>query len=225
MADTQGASAEEARMFEEQVGRIKRAVSSEPLHRELYVGMLEFCKERRSLGEVEEMTLAAPQAAQMTQSPCRLAKNLSELGALLWVGLDEDGLEVTPQRTEGLSAEEAEDLVATWALLTTEAGVQASEELSPSTRLDELVAETPGREGAFAEVLAFCEEPRSIRELSEHLDASGILDVLLAQGGQPLRASYFVDMLERAGGLVWDGAWHTTPGGRGLLERIAGSVA
>lgn len=198
----------DADMSVESLERMERALKAEPRGRELYVRMLEYCKERRGLDEVERYVQCCPQFGLAAQSPYRLALNLVELGGLEMVELDEDGLEVTPDRKEGLSADEADDLVASYAFETTADGAQAAEDLSPSARFASLLEEHPDRAQVFADVLDFCEEPRSYADIAGYIAQNAAAQGLRARNGQHFQASYFIDMLERAGMLEWDGAWN-----------------
>ena len=194
-----------------------------PLHREIYVRLLEFCKECRALTEAEDAVRSWPQARQIAQSPYRLIRNLVDEGGLDWIELDNAGVRLTAERTVGLSSEEAEDLVASYAVETTAVGADAAEAWSPQRRLDDLVANAPERSEAFAEVLALCGTPQRLASIEALLERTGFLDTLRAVNGQPLKPSYFVDALERAGGLEWDGAWRTTDAGRRLMGLLAAS--
>ncbi len=200
-------------------------IEHEPRARELYVRTLELCKERRDLPEVEHAIQGWPQFALAARSPYALVRDLVELGGLDWVELDDEGLEVTPERKEGLTPDEADDLVAGYAVQTTADGADAAEQMAPASRLERLCAAQPERSWAFAEVLGFCEEPRSYAEVAEHLRACGATDSLRATNGQALQPSYFLDMLERAGALVWDGAWKAQEAGLARLAKLPGAAA
>lgn len=208
----------EGAMKDDGVAQLVHLMRTEPRHREVYVRLLELCKERKALAEVEQAVQALPQYGLAAQSPYRLVRTLVEAGGLDWIELDDDGVEVTQERKQGLTADEADDLVASFAVQTTAAGADAAEKMSPAARFEELVADQPTRSQAFEEVLAFCEEPRCFADVEGHLEACGVLGNLRAENGQPLQASYFVDMLERAGVLVWDGAWRTSADGLKALE-------
>ena len=189
--------------------RLVACIAGDPLYREIYVGVLEFCKERRDLSEVEVAIQLWPQYSQAAQSPYRLVRNLVELGGLDWIELDDEGVEVNAQRKVGLTSDEADDLVASFAVQTTADGADAAEEMSPARRFHKLEDEHADRVPVFNEILEFCMQPRSFSEVASHLGERGLLDVARAENGQALHPSYFVDALERAGALVWDGAWKT----------------
>lgn len=191
------------------VERLVSCINGEPLYREIYVGVLEFCKERRNLSEVEVAIQSWPQFSQAAQSPYRLVRNLVELGGLDWIELDDEGVEVSAQRKVGLTPDEVDDLVASFAVQTTADGADAAEEMSPARRFGKLEDEHADRVPVFNEILEFCMQPRSFSEVALHLGERGLLDVARAENGQALHPSYFVDALERTGALVWDGAWKT----------------
>lgn len=207
--------------YDRTVAGLRHLLGGAPLHREIYLRLLNFCKERRLLGEAEAVVERAPGFSTLAQSPYRLIRDLVDEGGLDWIDLDANGVAVSPERTVGLSADQIDDLVADFALETTAAGADAAEAMSPERRLDALFQKAPERGRAFAEVLAFCEEPRAFKDVRDFLEQVGVLGSLRAANGRPLQASFFVDMLERAGGLEWDGAWHVTEAGRALLDRLA----
>lgn len=202
------------------LGRLDKLLGGAPLHREIYVRLLGFCKERRLLADAEDAVRSWPQSTQIAQSPYRLIRDLVEEGGLDWIALDSDGAELAPDRIKGLSVDEVEDLTAAYAVETTAAGADAAEEWSPAWRLGRLMESSPERIEAFAEVLALCKLPQSLTSVEELLERLGFLDTLRAVNGQPLKVSYFVDVLERAGGLEWDGAWRITEAGSTLLQSL-----
>lgn len=85
--------------------------------------------------------------------------------------------------------------------------------LSPSRRLESLYARSPEQGPAFDFILDYCAEPKTRGKLDEELRARGML------AGREVGTSYFVDRLERAGGLVWQDGWVTTREGRDFLAQ------
>ena len=204
-----------------QVSALVRLMRGAPLHREVYVRILEYCKERRELSEVEDAVMAMPESKLLAQSPYSLIRCLVDEGGLEWLDLDESGAPIDPALREKLTEDEYDDMVASYAVETTASGADASELMSPASRLGDLLESAPDRSSAFLDVLSFCETPRKRVDIETFLEGCGILDTLRASNGQPLKASYFVDMLERSGSLVWDGAWQTTPSALEVVARAS----
>ena len=210
----------EAVSFDERVEAILHLVNAAPLHREIYVKLLGFCTQRRTLGEAEDEVGGYPEFPQAALSNYRLVRNLVDAGALDWFELDADGEPLAEVREAGLSPDEADDLVADFAVETSEAGAAAAERMRPERRLEELLDREPQRSGALLDVLTFCQEPHSLGQIADFLEQGGFLDNLRAATGQPLQPSFFVDMLERAGVIEWQGSWRITAGGRFALEQL-----
>lgn len=211
---------DEAVSFDRRVEAILRLVNAAPLHREIYVKLLGFCAQRRTLGEAEDEVGGYPEFPQAALSNYRLVRNLVNAGALDWIELDADGEPLAEERKAGLSPDEADDLVADFAVETNEAGAAAAERMRPERRLEELLDREPQRSGALLDVLTFCQEPHSLGQIADFLEQGGFLDNLRAATGQPLQPSFFVDMLERAGVIEWQGSWRITAGGRFALEQL-----
>ena len=99
-----------------------------------------------------------------------------------------------------------------WSL--TEVGERVLDALAPARRLDVLYAKDVERDPVFDFVLDFCREPRSRAEVERALKEQGYL------GSKKVSASFFLDRLERGGGLEWDKGWVTTREGREYLETV-----
>ncbi len=204
----------------ERIEAILHLMNAAPLHREIYVKLLGFCAQRRTLGEAEDEVGGYPEFPQAALSNYRLIRNLVDAGALDWIELDGDGEPLAEERKAGLSPDEVDDLVADFAVQTTEAGAAAAERMRPERRLEELLDREPQRSDALLDVLTFCQDPHSLGQIADFLEQGGFLDNLRAITGQPLQPSFFVDMLERAGVIEWQGSWRITTGGRLALEQL-----
>lgn len=206
--------------FDERCDRVERHVLKQPEHREIRIATLGFCAQRRALPEIEVFIEDLPEYGYDTQNPYRLIRSLEAAGGLVGVELDEEGQVVTPERKEGLSEDEVDDLVFEIDFETTDAGRAVYERLKPSARLDDLLATQTARKDTYCEVLEFCLTPRSRQEIEALLAGREIL-TLDAPSDQPLQPSVFVDKLERAGVLVWRGKWATSDAGKAYLDEHA----
>ena len=116
-------------------------------------------------------------------------------------------------------------MVAGFAVLTTAVGEQVREDFAPERRLRSLFEEHPHRTEAYLDVMDFCRKPRAYQEVRDLLQGRDVLSLTRNADGQPLQPSFFVDMLERSGGLVWNGGWKVTKQGEALLSRMAKASA
>ncbi len=203
--------------FEEAVAKLQGTVTASPQHREIYLSLLEFCVERRSLEEAETFVEGLPEFSSAAQPPYRLVRTMVDASGLAWIELSESGGVVLPGDKAGLTEDEVDDLVASFAVETTPVGEQVRDELSPERRMKKLLDEVPGRLGTYRNVMEFCREPRTYQEVHDLL---GSAPSVAGVDGQPLQPSFFLDMLERAGGLKWNNGWKATKGGVELLSHM-----
>lgn len=199
---------------------LKAAIVRVPRHRELFVRMLGFCRKRRVLGDVEREIASYPEFSAAAQTPYHLIMTMVNRGGLRWIELDASGIEISEERKEGLSEDEIDDLIDAFAVQTTDIGRQAEEELSPNKRLSQLFSAVPARLTGFLDVIDFCDVPRTFREVDALLRGTEALQAGVLTSQQPLQSSYYLDMLERAGGLVWKDGWKATREGARLAKAM-----
>ncbi len=190
-----------------------------PLQREIYLQIIEFCETRRSLAETETMVEGCLGFSLTAQTPFRLIANIVDNGGIDWFEIDEQGNEITEERKEGLTPDEADDLVAGFALETTDAGREAYRRMAPEQRMRDLFNQVPQRLSAYLDIIDFCNEPKSFKAV-EAMVRNMDPRILTSSGTQNLQPSYFVDMLERSGGLVWDKGWRATKKGSELANQM-----
>lgn len=220
--DAAAAPEDEPMTFEEQVAQLREMTQSSPRFRELEYRVLGLCMEQRMLSELEELIGKMPEFKTCGQNQYRIIVYLEEAGGLERLEIDEAGNTVTPEMIVGLTEDEIDDLVCDYAFLTTEAGRAVYEEMKPEKRIDDLLKIIPARASTYREVLEFCKQPRAFKEIDALLSGRDVLKSgsLNPMTNIPLQPSVFVDNLERSGGIVWDGAWKLTEGGRRFLEAL-----
>lgn len=203
---------------------IKKAISTRPLRKEVYRRTLEACRTRREYSAVEAEIQAMPQYEHCEQSPYRFITVLIEAGGLAQLSLDAEGNPLPPEAFEGLTEDEADDLVDVYALETTEAGKAVADELSPKLELKKLLARFADRAGVYQDLLGFIKSNhcnyKQIEELFKGRDFSA-LATIGRESNVALKPSVFVDNLEKAGGIVWkDGGWTITAEGEAFLQTL-----
>ena len=195
-----------------------------PLQREIYLQVIEFCETRRALAEAEAMVASCPGFSLTAQTPFRLIANVVDNGGIHWYEVDAAGSVITEERKAGLTDDEADDLVEGFALETSDAGRKACELMAPERRLRDLCDQAPQRLGTYLDIIDLCSEPQSFKAIETLVRNSGA-ELVSASSGRPLQPSYFVDMLERCGGLVWDKGWKATGKGSALAKQIRPAMA
>lgn len=211
------------RPFEERLADLERAVTRHPLHREILYRTLAFCEQRRELTAIEGEIASYPEFRRATQDQYHLVEMLEHTGGLTRTPLDAEGADVTPERLEGLSEDEADDLVATYAFQTTDVGCALVEQHTPRARLIELMGLVPERADTYAELMSYIEEkPRTYADICSLLKGRPAL-IRLADDGEPqeMQPSVFLDKLEQAGGVEWNDGWVLTDEGRQFLDELS----
>jgi len=126
-----------------------------------------------------------------------------------------------------LSEDEIDDLVCDYAFLTTQAGREIVKEMQPEKNLNNLLELFPQRAQTYCEVLEYCQDPRSWKDIDKLLEGRDVLKSgsLNHFTDNPLKPSVFIDRLESSGGLVWEKGkgWQITTGGRRFLEAVKGT--
>jgi len=203
--------------FEDRVAAIVALITKQPLHREILFRALGFCRERRDLPDIEREIASYPEFKYCAQDQYHLIGFLENAGGLERLELDAGGEVVTDDRTAGLSEDEIDDLVVSFAFVTTEAGTAAHEELDPGRRIRELLDDAPARTRASLRVLEFCHGSRTYQEIEDLLEDpdAGLYEMAEEDA---VHASFVVSGLEAAGALVWDGGWLLSDHGRAVLE-------
>jgi hypothetical protein len=221
-AEGAGAQAEatEEESFEARAARVMAAVNKQPLHREILYKTLGFCRERRALTAVEDEIATYPEFKYAGQNQYRLISILAEAGGLDRLELDDEGEIVTEEMKAGLSEDEIDDLVASYAFETTDAGEAVFEELNPRRRILDLLETEPERVETFGQVLEFCQSSRTYEEIEELLKDSGLQWSGVESDETAVHPSYFVSTLERVGALVWSDGWLLSDEGRAILQSI-----
>lgn len=222
-ADVADSEEESEPTLEEQIERVRDTVNHNPRFREIHYHTLKFCLEERVLHDIEDMIAEQPEFASCDQNPYRLITYLENAGGLARIELDEDGNHVTPEMKEGLDEDEIDDLVVEYAFVDTEAGRAVYEEMRPRQRLGKLIGAFPKRIRGYMDVLDFCTEPRSWKEIDTLLQGNPVLKSgsMNPMTNNPLQPSVFIDQLERSGGIVWkNGSWNITEEGRRFLETM-----
>ena len=220
-ASTPEADASAEATFEEAVAALTETVNRAPLHREIFLKLLAFCTTQRTLAEAEEAARACPEFSSVAQSPYRLIRTLVHAGGLYWLELDETGRPLTPQAKAGLTPDEIEDATFAYAVVTTPVGEQVADgDLAPEKRLQRLFDLVPQRLTTYLDLMDFCREQRTFKEIEALLRTRPAAAFASTTSSQPLQPSFFVDALERSGGLAWNDGWKITERGMKVLQQL-----
>lgn len=203
--------------FDEKVADLMRFVQFEPLIREIDYKVLAYCFERRGLSDIEEYIAGLPEFKSATRDQYSLVTELTRHHGLTFFELDEAGNQVTDEDKAGLTENEVDDLVAGFAYRTTDVGREAVERLDPRRRLAELLEAVPSRRDAYTALLEFVRDKRSFAEIDSFMRSCDVAELSCAAGDGGVQPSVFVDKLERAGAIFYDGGWQATKAALGFL--------
>ncbi len=168
--------------------RVSALLASEPAHRWMLLKALEFCTEPRGFPEVREAVQSLLNEKVVVYSPDVLLQWLEESGGLELVQINEENK---------------------W--LTTPAGTEAIEAFGRGLPLRILLSSQPEYRQVYLKILEFCSLPRKRQEIEEELAGEATIQ------RSRLHPAYFVDQLEKHGGLEWsEKRWRTTPDGKGV---------
>lgn len=110
----------------------------------------------------------------------------------------------------------ADEAVACERVLLTDKGRALLERYAPSSTLSALFESRPQYSDVFQAMLWACDNEGgcSRDDLEAQINALPQLGRDPETGRTTVYPQYFIDALETAGGIEWDGAWHVTPAGR-----------
>lgn len=127
-----------------------------------------------------------------------------------------------PGTLEDIQRDESvpEDARVQESLALTDSGRDLLERYAPDATLRALASERPGYADVFQAVLWACDSDGGCTrsELEAQIEQFPQLQPD-GKGQTRVYPQYFLDALESAGGIVWDGAWRTTDAGRAMLAR------
>lgn len=161
---------------------IEERINAEPFYKSILYKMLSYCQESRTFESIKREVLSYPEMKTPLQSVQILLTWLLQCHAIEERHNNENGVMYT---------------------LSPEGAMVLKKELQ-ADKLEALFCEDAVYKPVYIDVLTFCKKAKSRMEIESHLAQHPLLE------NPKLYASYFIDMLEKAGGLVWDNCWKTT---------------
>lgn len=208
---------------EEKLAKLNACVTRHPLNREVFYKTLRYCAEERSLRDVEEQIATFPEFSRCTMNQYYIVKSLVEAYGLELVERTERGEIITPAMKEGKTEDEIDDMVQSLNYRTTSVGNRLVAERAPGVRLESLLEWEPVRRDAYLRLLDYIDqEPRTYPQVESLLKGNPVLQTIIDGRLETVQPSVLLDKLERAGVLVWNGAWQTTEEGRRYRESNRG---
>ena len=209
--------------LEEKTSKCLEAVGSQNSLREILYKLLAFCMQERSFAQAEAFLQECDEYvySHIIQSPAALIQIMVGNCGLEKTALDDAGQVISAELLAELDQDEADDLVCSWSLKTTEAGALVVEMLDPAKRFKAQLARNRGRIETFTAILDFCaQSARTFPEIKAFYDEHDEFDKSTAVDAQALAPDFYVDKLEKAGMLVWRGRWELTSAGEDALAQL-----
>ncbi|MDR1713793.1 MAG: hypothetical protein LBR39_06555, partial [Coriobacteriales bacterium] len=177
--------------YSQKVERSCALLLQNPSVRPILYRILKLCSSQRVfLHDLEEQIQQQPEYAGVVHPPYTLIQWLVDVEALDCFELDEQGADISPGQLAGLTADEADDLVADWAYLITSIGQDTLEAFDPSSRLTQTMNSVPERYDTYLEVLEFLTEKRSLREIDGLLRGREVLMTGRGADDTPIKPSF-----------------------------------
>ena len=209
--------------FDERVDAALASLKRRTTFRDILYGLLDFCMEERPYEEIEPYVESFVEFHRNRQSPRRYVQVLLRTGALEEIELDEQGEPITDEARnraveEGLDPDDLDTLVFDWRVVTTDVGRAAYERFTPSSRIADLIGADPEREAAFVDIMAFCRKSRFMGQIVDEFAGKAYLGID-EENRLPRQPSAYVEKLDRAGAVFWDGkCWTLTEEGETFLQ-------
>lgn len=175
---------------DEATKKILTRLSNEQACSAVLYKILAYCDIARTSSDVEQKIPSFPEMKGALQSPKMMLAWLVEAGGINRI------------TTKGMEP--------MW--LTTAAGQNVVRNESYSNRLGRLLAQQAKYRDIYLAVLEACMSPKSRIELELLLSGNPALEDPIVY------PSFFIETLEKAGGLEWDEKWRTTQAGEELLK-------
>ncbi len=211
---------------EERVAATLECLERKNNQKEILYDLLVFCRTERTEEETEEFLTNHKQFADGYHTASKYLFFMQRTGAIEELEYDSEGALITEERREQLreaefSEEEIADIAEEWHYKTTAAGEEAIEGFDPVDRTKEMLAtQKESRIASYRRLLEFCEQPRSLEEITTFMDGDPGLEVDPRTGVMQMQPSAYIGKLDSSGALTWENGWQTTPGGMEVLETL-----
>lgn len=215
---------EDIESFESQLERANKFIYGEPAKREIYYKMLRAVSESGRIFrfDLEDRIEDFPEKRSMFQSSGMLIDGLEKCGAFdIHIPEAEEDADSDEAANVGTNVDEEQVDRAQIAYSVSAIGSAVLEHMNPKSRLSALIEEHPEREICYRKLLDFCSStPRTRQEIDALLKEDCEREKKRTGGLPGLYPSYYSDVLERAGCIVWDRGWIDTAEGKALLDEI-----
>ena len=206
--------------FADRVNMVVMCVGSQNALREALYKTLAFCRRPHEFTEVEDFISQTDEFvySHIMQTPFAMIQMLVDAGGLAQTPLDSESSPIADEQLANLSEDEADDLISTYRIQTTDAGVETVRLLAPERRIEAQLSLRPHRRDTYFAVLDFCMQPRKFPEIEALFKNVPGLSQDIVADHHKLSPDFYVDKLDKAGALVWRGAWVATDAGMRMLQ-------
>lgn len=207
--------------FDERVERVLGRVFAHPELREIRRDILAQCTNELPQTELEAWIAGRPDYPADVQTPVRLIESLVDVGGLTSTPRLKSGEAATEEALDAMSDEDFYEQFDDCYIQTTPEGREAVQRTTPEARITELRHAHPLQDEGYEDVLRFiAEEPRSRYDIERFCVGKPYLTAASHMGVAEVRPSHFIDKLERAGVIVWQGKWTINDAGTAYLASL-----
>ena len=158
----------------DRVNAVVMCIGSQNALREALYKTLAFCEQPRDFTEVEDFIAATDEFvySHIMQTPFTMIGMLTDAGGLSQTPLDEAGDPVTAEQLANLTADEADDLVATYRIRSHRRGPRGRAPAGSRAPHRAQLSLRPHRRDTYFAVLDFCTTPRKFPEIEAFFKAT-----------------------------------------------------
>jgi hypothetical protein len=198
--------------------RISDLIDSMKPHKDILFGLIDFCKQPQTAEAVDERLAELTRFHYCVYDGVELRRLLQEAGGLEYLEAAADEADEAKARTQVEEDEDGQEYLVIkkrpeglW--LSAATAVELLEEQDAGRDFQLLMQAEPRDLDVYRQIIEYCRRPRTIKEIDKLINNHPLLK-------EPRRYSgYFIERLEKNGGLEWRGNWVSTSLGMSLLEQ------
>lgn len=210
-------SAQSHQTFADTYAKSTALVYKNPSHTQIFYRILVLCSHTHDEDAVTQAICDFPEMNVPLHTPRFFLDELYNAGALDRTPIpvvtdsdewnDEDSASADSKHSKSFS------MPTTYTWCTNDVGMRLIKDISPDARLHHLMAQEKDISDIYRSVLKFCRTPKTRMQVENFVQHNKRVQ------GLEVMTSFFLDRLERNGGLVWNDGWKTTSAGEALTHK------
>jgi hypothetical protein len=198
--------------------RVSGLIDSLKPHKNILFGLIDFCRKPQTAEAVDVRLSELTRFQYCVYDGVELRRLLQEAGGLEYLEPATDETDEAETRTQVEKDDKGREYLVIrkrreglW--LSAAAAVELLNEQDANRDFQLLIQAEPRYFDVYRQIIEYCRLPKTVKEIDALINGHPLLK-------EPRRYSgYFIERLEKNGGLEWRGNWVSTPLGMSLLER------